>query len=149
MAARSRRVPTPRCLPVPAASDAALDALGMTAYMDLDDRSGKAAEGLHIPTMGALWQALVMGFGGIRPVGDALAIDPRLPSSWAQLEIPLRFRRQRVRITIDADRLVVRSGGPIDVEVPGAGRLALGRRRLELRRQDDGWYPRERATSRR
>jgi Glycosyl hydrolase family 65 central catalytic domain/Glycosyl hydrolase family 65, C-terminal domain len=129
--------------------EAALDALGMTAYMDLDDRSGKAAEGLHIPTMGALWQALVMGFGGIRPVGNALAIDPQLPPTWTQLEIPLRFRRQRVRITIDADRLVLRSGGPIHVDVPGAGRLALGRRRLELRRRDDGWYPLERATSRR
>ena len=116
----------------------------MTAYMDLDDRSGKAAEGVHIPTMGALWQALVMGFGGIRPVGDALAIDPRLPPSWSRLEIPVRFRRQRVRITLEGDRIIVRVAGPIDVEVPGAGRIAVGRRRLELRRRDDGWFPRDR-----
>jgi trehalose/maltose hydrolase-like predicted phosphorylase len=121
--------------------DAALETLGMTAFMDLDDRSGKAAEGLHIPTMGALWQALVMGFGGIRPVGDALAVDPALPAAWSQLEIPLRFRGRRLRVTITDERVVVRGSVGIAVSVPGTGSITLTGRRLELRRREDGWEP--------
>ena len=111
----------------------------MTAEMDLDDRSGKAAQGLHIPTMGALWQALVMGFGGIRPSGDALAIDPRLPDSWAQLEIPLRFRGRRVAISIEADRIRVRGAPGVVLVVPGAGQVTMEGRRIELRRDGDAW----------
>jgi trehalose/maltose hydrolase-like predicted phosphorylase len=121
--------------------DAALETLAMTAYMDLDDRSGKAAEGLHIPTMGALWQALAMGFGGIRPVGDALAIDPSLPARWNQLDIPLRFRGRRVRVTISDDRVIVRGSVGLAVSVPGTGTVTLNGRRLELRRRGDGWVP--------
>ena len=63
--------------------DAALEALRMAAFMDLDDRNGTASEGLHIPTMGGLWQALVMGFGGIRPAGDAPGRRPT-PATWLE-----------------------------------------------------------------
>jgi trehalose/maltose hydrolase-like predicted phosphorylase len=119
--------------------DAALDALDMTAYMDLDDRSGKAAEGLHIPTMGALWQAVVMGFGGIRPSGDALVIDPRLPDTWSRLEIPLRSRRYRVVIEMEADRIVVRGRSGQRLVVPGTGPVTMTRRTLGLRRAEGGW----------
>jgi hypothetical protein len=119
--------------------DAALDALAMTAYMDLDDRSGKAAEGLHIPTMGALWQALVMGFGGIRPSGDALAVDPRLPPGWDRLEVPFRFRGRRVSIVMEAARVVVRSSPGLRLLLRGSGPIVLQRRTSELRPTDDGW----------
>jgi trehalose/maltose hydrolase-like predicted phosphorylase len=120
-------------------TEAALDALAITAYMDLDDRSGKAAEGLHIPTMGALWQALVMGFGGIRPSGDALAIDPRLPPAWPRLEVPLRFRGRRVSIAMEAERIVVRSSPGLRIALPGAGPIVLERRVSELRPAGAGW----------
>ena len=43
--------------------------------LDLDELFVSAALGMHSATQGAVWQALVMGFGGIRPTGDALLID--------------------------------------------------------------------------
>ena len=46
---------------------AALEALRIAARMDLDDLTGSTAGGLHLATMGGLWQALAFGFGGIRP----------------------------------------------------------------------------------
>jgi trehalose/maltose hydrolase-like predicted phosphorylase len=120
-------------------TEAALETLAMTAHLDLDDRTGKAAQGLHIPTMGALWQALVMGFGGIRPSGDALAIDPRLPDAWSQLEIPLRFRGRRLVVTIETDRIRVRGARGVVLMLPGAGQVTMDRSSLELRREGDGW----------
>jgi trehalose/maltose hydrolase-like predicted phosphorylase len=121
--------------------DRALDALRMAAFMDLDDRNGTASEGLHIPTMGSLWQALVMGFAGIRPAGEALAIDPRLAPGWDLLEVPVRFLGRRVRITLRPGSMAVRSSAPLAIEVPGAGRLTVEGRGLELRVRDGHWSP--------
>ena len=106
---------------------AALDALEMTAYLDLDDRLRTSGEGLHIPTMGGLWQALVTGFAGIRPAGDALILDPRLPPAWGLLEVPVRFRGRCLRATVEPDRLTLRAGAPVAVVVPGEGRMTVGR----------------------
>jgi len=122
--------------------DAALEALDMTAYLDLDDRTGTAAEGLHIPTMGGLWQALATGFAGIRPVEDGLAIDPRLPPSWSLLEVPVRYRGRLVRTTVEHGRLTIRASAPVTVIVPGIGRLEVGRSGVRLAAGPDGWHDR-------
>ena len=69
--------------------------------MDLDDLTGSTAGGLHLATMGGLWQALAFGFGGIRPRGEALLVDPQLPKEWNALEFGLRFRGRQLRLRID------------------------------------------------
>ena len=65
--------------------DEAVDALSMTARLDLDESLTSAALGMHAATMGGLWQALVTGFGGIRPLDDALLVDPRMPEAWGHV----------------------------------------------------------------
>lgn len=79
----------------------ALEALRVAARMDLDDLSGSTAGGLHLATMGGLWQALAFGFGGIRPRGETLLVDPRLPPEWNALEFALSFRGKPLRLRID------------------------------------------------
>ncbi len=81
----------------------ALEAIQIAARMDLDDLTGTTAGGLHLATMGGLWQALVFGFGGIRPRADVLLVDPRLPKEWNALEFSLRFRGRPLRLRIDHD----------------------------------------------
>jgi trehalose/maltose hydrolase-like predicted phosphorylase len=81
----------------------ALESLHIAARLDLDDLTGTTAGGLHLATMGGLWQALVFGFGGIRPGADALLVDPRLPKEWNALEFSLRFRARPLRLRIDRD----------------------------------------------
>ena len=76
-------------------------ALDIAARVDLDDLTASTASGLHLATMGGLWQALVFGFAGVRPRGDALLVDPRLPPEWGALELGLRFRGLRLRLRID------------------------------------------------
>jgi trehalose/maltose hydrolase-like predicted phosphorylase len=84
---------------------AALEALQIAARLDLDDLTGSAAGGVHVATMGGLWQALVYGFAGVRPSGDRLIVDPRLPPQWHALELSLHFRGEPLRIRIDRDRV--------------------------------------------
>jgi trehalose/maltose hydrolase-like predicted phosphorylase len=81
----------------------ALEALRIAARIDLDDLTGSTAAGLHLATMGGLWQALVFGFAGIRPGGDRLVVDPRLPHEWNAVEASLRFRGRPLRVRIDRD----------------------------------------------
>jgi trehalose/maltose hydrolase-like predicted phosphorylase len=83
----------------------ALEALEIAARLDLDDLTGSTAGGLHVATMGGLWQALVFGFAGVKPSGDRLIVDPRLPPEWHALELSLRFRGEPLRIRIDRDRV--------------------------------------------
>jgi trehalose/maltose hydrolase-like predicted phosphorylase len=79
----------------------ALEALRIAARLDLDDLTGTTAGGLHVATMGGLWQALVLGFAGVRPYGARLLVDPHLPKEWNALEIRLRFRRRPLRLRVD------------------------------------------------
>jgi trehalose/maltose hydrolase-like predicted phosphorylase len=89
--------------------------------------------------MGGLWQALTLGFGGIRPRGGVLLVDPRLPPQWSGLEIPLGFHGRRLHVSVRHDSLKIRSDAPVTVSVPGAGTLEVARRGVELRPSDDGW----------
>jgi hypothetical protein len=117
----------------------ALEALRIAAFFDLDDRNGTASEGLHVQTMGGLWQALVMGFGGIRPAGDALAVDPRLPPDWTRLEIPVRFRGHHVRVTIEPGELQVRSRTRVPIRVADLAPQAAGPGGLRFVERDGRW----------
>jgi trehalose/maltose hydrolase-like predicted phosphorylase len=97
----------------------ALEWLRLTSRIDLDDLTQTTASGLHLAAMGSLWQALVFGFAGVRPAGDALRVDPVLPVAWSALELNLRFRGRRVKIRVEPDALTVSSDAPAPVLVPG------------------------------
>jgi trehalose/maltose hydrolase-like predicted phosphorylase len=79
----------------------ALEALRIAARLDLDDLTGTTAGGLHMATLGGLWQALVLGFAGIRPDGERLVVDPHLPPEWNALEVRLHFRGRPLRLRLD------------------------------------------------
>jgi trehalose/maltose hydrolase-like predicted phosphorylase len=91
----------------------ALAALRLAARIDLDDLSGGTASGLHMATMGGLWQALVFGFAGIRPRGDALVVDPRIPPQWVGLQVRLRFRGSPFTLRIDHQTVELDAAGPL------------------------------------
>ena len=117
----------------------ALAALRLAAYIDLDDARSQSAEGLHIASMGSLWQALVLGFAGIRPAGDQLMVDPHLPSVWRALEVPFRLRGARARFRIEQDWLQVRADRPVAVRVAGLEPVLVDRGGAAFRRATDGW----------
>jgi trehalose/maltose hydrolase-like predicted phosphorylase len=84
----------------------------MAARLDLDDVTGTGGGGVHLATLGSVWQAVAQGFAGLRPTGNALVIDPHLPPSWGRLEIPVRFRGTRLRVAVDHEAVTVDADGP-------------------------------------
>jgi len=73
----------------------AVEDFKMAAAIDLADNMGNAARGLHMATMGGLWQAAVLGFAGLQRRHEALLIDPHLPPDWKRVQVPLWFRGAR------------------------------------------------------
>jgi trehalose/maltose hydrolase-like predicted phosphorylase len=91
----------------------AVQLLRTAAAIDLEDVTGTTAGGLHLATMGGVWQALAFGFAGVRPRGDVLTIQPRLPDAWERLELRLRFRGTRAVIRVGHDGVAVEADGDL------------------------------------
>lgn len=116
----------------------ALDALSIASRIDLDDLTGSTAGGLHLATMGGLWQAFAFGFTGLRPHDGRLTIDPRLPRSWSGLEIRVRFRGRRVTVRTERGQATVVADAPVGVELDGRPYTA-GPRGLQFHRAGPNW----------
>jgi len=81
----------------------AVEMLRLTARIDLEDVGHMTAGGVHLAAMGSVWRTLTFGFAGLRPVGQALAIDPVLPPGWDALELRVRFCDSHVRVRVEPD----------------------------------------------
>ena len=103
--------------------DRALELFRIAARLDLDDITGTTAGGLHLATMGGVWQALAYGFLGLRPRADVLEIAPSLPASWDALSLRLHVRGEPIGVRADHDTVAVSCQKPIRVRV-GAGEPA-------------------------
>ena len=116
----------------------AMEDFRLACAIDLADNMGNAARGLHLATMGGIWQAVVMGFAGVRRRGTALSVDPHLPVAWRRLAFPLRFRGSRLRLcfTPQAFDMVV-EGAPLRL-ILGVGEHRLEPGKHRFRRCLDG-----------
>ena len=100
--------------------DAALTMLRQALAIDLGDEHGMTAAGLHLGTLGGVWQAMLLGFVGARVRGGALHLDPVLPGAWQSLEVRFRCLGRRVRVRVDGPRVQVDVDGRLPVAVdPG------------------------------
>jgi trehalose/maltose hydrolase-like predicted phosphorylase len=93
------------------------------------DPDPAAAGGVRIAGVGGIWQAIVMGFGGLDLSGDMLRIEPKLPAHLRSLSYQVRWRGRlfAIRIADGAVEATLAEGGPIDVRMAGATRrLAAG-----------------------
>jgi trehalose/maltose hydrolase-like predicted phosphorylase len=118
--------------------DEALETLRMAAYIDLHDTTSTTAGGVHIATLGGIWQAAVLGFCGVRPHGDALRVDPCLPQEWNALEARVRFRGARVRVRVDAETLRVTADRPLQVLAGRSGAMT-GPVGVTFHRDHESW----------
>ena len=108
----------------------------MAARMDLDDLSRTTAGGVHLATMGGVWQALNQGFLGVVPHDDGLRVDPRVPADWGTLTQRFRYRSSVVTLRASDDRLELTGTDDIAVTVGGQ---RLRTRRLEAVRRSKEW----------
>jgi kojibiose phosphorylase len=73
------------------------------ASIDLADNMGNAAGGVHIATLGGLWQAAVLGFAGMKPGPDGLIFAPHIPESWRCLRFSVRWRGRELLVTLNGE----------------------------------------------
>jgi trehalose/maltose hydrolase-like predicted phosphorylase len=118
--------------------DKALEALRISAFIDLDDLTQSTAGGLHFATMGGLWQALTYGFAGIRPIAGRLQVDPRLPPTWGSLEVRVRYRGSRVVVRCERANLTIHADPLASVRV-GTTAYTAGPDGLQLARRGPIW----------
>jgi trehalose/maltose hydrolase-like predicted phosphorylase len=97
----------------------ALALFRLAARLDLDDLTGTTAGGIHLATMGGLWQALAFGFLGLRAGRGVLSIDPCLPAGWSALGLRLRFGGAPIGIRAEHDRVTITCEAPLLVSVAG------------------------------
>ncbi|MFN8035358.1 MAG: glycosyl hydrolase family 65 protein [Acidimicrobiia bacterium] len=117
----------------------ALDALRIASHIDLEDLTDTTAGGLHMATLGAMWQAIAFGFGGIRARhGGVLHVDPRLPKAWSSWEITTRFRGSRVQLRKDRGSATIVSEQPIAVAA-GDSTHTVGPAGITLIRHGSRW----------
>jgi kojibiose phosphorylase len=114
------------------------------AALDLAPDSGRAAGGVHMATLGGLWQATVFGMAGIRRRDGRLLLDPHLPITWEELSIPLQWRGRTLSVTVrrtpEEVAVGLQTGAPITVEMYGGTRveIASGHRHV-TRRMKGRW----------
>ena len=99
--------------------DRALELFRMAARIDLDDLTGTTPGGLHLATIGGVWQALAYGFLGLRPRQDGLDVDPCLPGAWASLSLRARFHGGLIDVRAEHDTVTVSCRKPLRVRIGG------------------------------
>lgn len=107
--------------------EAAMKYFRSALYVDLANLHGNTVDGLHVASMGGVWQALVNGFGGMRDHGGRLSFDPRLPVDWPSLSFPLRWQGVTADITVTQETLTVavrEEEGEFPFRVRGADHVA-------------------------
>ena len=65
------------------------------AEIDLANRMGNAAGGVHAAALGGLWQAVVFGFAGLTLSAEGPRLHPRQPDAWRELRFAVQWRGRR------------------------------------------------------
>jgi trehalose/maltose hydrolase-like predicted phosphorylase len=115
--------------------DAALALLRLALRLDLDDVTRMTASGLHLATLGGVWQAVLGGFLGVRVRNGELLLDPVLPSEWGQVEVRFQSLGRHLRVVADTDSVEIHSDRPLDVRVSGELRRVQSTNRLPYSRE--------------
>jgi trehalose/maltose hydrolase-like predicted phosphorylase len=88
------------------------------------------AGGVRIAGLAGIWQAVVMGFGGLDLTGDIPAFDPRPPQKWRSLSYRARWRGRAFAVRVNGDTVSVTlvEGTPTEALIAGEIRqLAKGK----------------------
>ena len=80
--------------------DLAYEYFRETSLVDLHDRAGNTADGLHLASLSGAWLVAVAGFGGMRDHGDTLSFAPRLADPLTRVCFGLLYRGRRLRVDV-------------------------------------------------
>lgn len=87
------------------------------AKIDLDEQKPHSSDdGIHAAALGALWLAIVFGFGGITK-GEGLTIDPVLPTEVKRLAFSFSWQQHLLRIEVDHHQLRISCEEPANMQL--------------------------------
>lgn len=109
-------------------TELALDYFERALYVDLADLHGNSNLGLHLASLGGVWSAAVMGFGGVRLNDNRLTVNPSLPPQWDSLRFRLKYHGQWITVTAKRDSVEV----TLDEESASELSMVIGNRPFSL-----------------
>ncbi len=62
------------------------------ALVDLEDQRGNSDEGVHCACAGAVWQAAILGFAGLRVTEDGFTTNPLWQDGWKRLAFTFFYK---------------------------------------------------------
>ncbi|OGI30570.1 MAG: hypothetical protein A2287_10140 [Candidatus Melainabacteria bacterium RIFOXYA12_FULL_32_12] len=75
------------------------------AQIDLDDKMGNAAGGIHMASIGGTWMSVVMGFAGIHIYDNGLLFDPHIPENWNNVKFSVNWHGQKINVQVRKDEI--------------------------------------------
>ncbi|GLV56419.1 kojibiose phosphorylase [Dictyobacter sp. S3.2.2.5] len=70
------------------------------ALVDLENLRGNTPEGIHAACAGAVWQAAIFGFAGLRITDDGYTTQPHWPENWQRLSFQFKHKGEPVNIDL-------------------------------------------------
>ena len=122
--------------------DMALRYFRQAREIDLANNMGNASGGVHIASLGGMWQAIVFGFAGLSLSEDWLGFLPHCPPGWHSIRFVLQWRGQKLQVRIASSSLEIGivngTAVPISVDNALPVQVEIGHdRRWEL--AEGGW----------
>lgn len=89
--------------------------------VDIGEDSDNSDNGIHSASIGGIWLAVVMGFGGVSVSEEGLMIRPVLPDSINEYSFPIEYRGTRLNVTVNKEGCKVnrKTGKPVEVIING------------------------------
>lgn len=89
--------------------------------VDLGENTDNSDNGIHSASIGGIWLAVAMGFGGVRAEENGLIIEPVLPWGIANYSLPIAYRGSKYRLSVSENGAKVErlSGEPQTVILSG------------------------------
>ncbi len=80
--------------------DAAYKQFVLGGLVDLENLRGNTPEGIHTACSGAVWQATVFGFAGLKVTDDGYTTNPSWPSDWTRMAFKIRHKGELISIDL-------------------------------------------------
>ena len=68
--------------------------------IDLGTNMHSSDKGIHAGSLGAIWQSIVFGYGGMRYMNNQLHFNPVLPRAWAGLQYQVLYKNAQIKVSI-------------------------------------------------
>lgn len=89
--------------------------------IDLGPEMKSSDAGIHSASLGGIWQATIMGFGGVRVRDGKLCINPALPKEWKELQYNIIWKGSPLQVRITKEEVqITNNGKEVSVRVEGS-----------------------------